>query len=112
MTLIEIGCCGAYCRTCRGRKEGNCRGCKLGYDTGERDIERSKCWIKLCCFKERGLQTCADCCELEICERIQAWFSKGYKYERYRRAIYYIKDKGYESFLKKADGWKDAKGKL
>lgn len=26
----EIGCCGAYCKTCR-EFEKTCKGCKLGY---------------------------------------------------------------------------------
>jgi hypothetical protein len=35
-------------------------GCKLGYDFGERDLSKAKCEIKVCCFRERGLATCAD----------------------------------------------------
>ena len=30
MSIEEMGCCGAYCRTCRVLKENMCRSCKLG----------------------------------------------------------------------------------
>ena len=51
-----IGCCGAYCRTCKSLIEGFCKGCKLGYDEGERDIYQSKCKTKICCFKEKQFE--------------------------------------------------------
>ena len=63
-----IGCCGAYCKTCKLFIESYCKGCKLGYDTGERDINKAKCKIKLCCFKERQLVTCADCSDFASCK--------------------------------------------
>jgi hypothetical protein len=56
-----IGCCGAFCKTCKAFIEGFCKGCKLGYDKGERDIGKAKCKMKVCCFRERKLETCADC---------------------------------------------------
>ena len=112
MTILEIGCCGAYCGRCGEYTGGHCKGCKLGYDTGERDIERAKCGIKLCCFKEKGLQTCADCPDLEDCETIQSWYDKGPKYQRYRKLLYHIRENGYDSYLKKADNWNDSAGKI
>ena len=35
----EIGCCGAYCGTCR-EFEKTCKGCKPGYLDGSRDLNR------------------------------------------------------------------------
>ena len=67
MTILEIGCCGAYCKTCiqhqreKYPNEKSCHGCKIGYENGVRNINRAKCQIKICCYKEKGLQTCADC---------------------------------------------------
>jgi len=110
LTIEEIGCCGAYCGTCKARSQGTCRGCKLGYDTGDRDISKARCWIKRCCFVEKKLRTCADC--PDPCEKLEEWYGKGPKYSRYRLAIEYIRDHGYDAFLEKADRWKDAKGKL
>jgi hypothetical protein len=112
MTELEMGCCGAYCRTCKARDTNNCKGCKLGYDSGERDINRAKCKIKLCCFRDKGLNTCADCKEYETCDTINSWFAKGSKYKVYKRNLDFIKEHGYEKFLKQADGWSDARGKL
>jgi hypothetical protein len=43
MTIREIGCCGAYCKTCMKQqtekypRERTCRGCKIGYESGERE---------------------------------------------------------------------------
>jgi len=112
MTVKEIGCCGAYCGTCQAMKDGSCKGCKLGYDTGERDINRAKCRMKLCCFRDKGFETCADCPELEECDIIRPWFEKGYKYKVCKSYLEYIREHGYEEFLKRADGWNDAYGKL
>ena len=41
-----IDCCAAYCRTCPPLIVGQCKGCKLGYDDGERKIAKAKCRIK------------------------------------------------------------------
>ena len=54
MSQRLIGCCGAYCKTCKVYREALCKGCKVGYDTEERDISRAKCAMKVCCIK-RGL---------------------------------------------------------
>jgi hypothetical protein len=112
VTKEEIGCCSAYCRTCKEHLKSFCKGCKLGYSDGSRDINRAKCKIKLCCFHDRGFETCADCEEFNICDIIQPWFEKGYKYRRCKIFLGFIRDQGYEEFIKKADGWKDAYGKL
>lgn len=90
-----------------------CRGCKLGYENGERDINKARCKIKVCCFKERKLETCADCSEYSSCDIIQGFYKKsGYKYERYRQSIEFIKNNGYEKFVEIADGWKGPYGRL
>lgn len=108
-----IGCCGAYCKTCKPYIEGFCKGCKIGFDTGERDINKAKCKIKLCCFKDRMLDTCADCADLKTCQILNSWYdNKGAKYKKYREAIYFIKDHGYSEFASVAENWKNAYGKF
>jgi hypothetical protein len=115
MTINEIACCGAYCKTCieqmkeKYPKIRHCPGCKFGYKSGERDINRAKCKIKLCCFKERKFETCADCSDFP-CEIVEVFYGKGR--EKYRKHIVFIKEHGYEEFLKRANKWKRATGKL
>lgn len=113
LTVNHIGCCGAFCGTCKAWSNGTCKGCKLGYADGQRDINRSRCAMKLCCFRDKGLQTCADCAEVDTCEIIQGWFSKsGYKYKKYQQAIEFIRQHGYAPFLDTAADWTGAYGKL
>ncbi|MEW5736407.1 MAG: DUF3795 domain-containing protein [Thermodesulfobacteriota bacterium] len=107
-----IGCCGACCKICKAFLCGACRGCKLGFDTGLRDFGRARCRIKLCCFRDRGLATCADCPELDSCPVIGAWFAKkGFKYGKYRESFEFIRRHGYERFLMLAGLWENACGK-
>jgi len=114
MSIIEIGCCGAYCKTCRASTTGNtCRGCKLGYENGERDINKAKCKIKLCCFRDRGLQTCADCADYPMCEIMHTFQDRsGTKYSKYRQIIEFIRENGYDAFLKIADVWTGPYGRF
>lgn len=99
--------------TCKPFKEKACKGCKIGFDTGERDIDKAKCKIKICCFKEHVFDTCADCPEFESCNIIASWYSKnGYKYKKYKETIEFIKTNGYSEFFKTAEDWKNAYGKL
>ena len=118
MTVEEIGCCGAYCRTCiewqkeKYPTERICRGCKLGYKLGERDISKSKCKIKVCCFREKGLETCADCPDYPCEILVEFWGKKGWKYKQYRKQLEFIRNNGYEEFLERADKWKGLRGKL
>ena len=108
-----IGCCGAYCKTCKPFIEGICKGCKIGFNTGARDINRAKCEIKLCCFRDHKFSTCADCPQLCSCNIVGNWYAKnGYKYKKYKQAINFIKEKGYRDFIKLADKWNGAYGKL
>ena len=108
-----IGCCGAYCRTCRAFIEGFCKGCKLGYENGNRDIDNARCKIKLCCFRERKFETCADCADFNSCMIISRLYEKkGYKYRKYKEAIEFIRKEGYAAFFKSADLWKGPYGKL
>ena len=118
MTTEEIGCCGAYCKTCIEQQkekypnERTCRGCKLGYESGERDVNKAKCEIKVCCFRERGLETCADCPDYP-CEILgEFWSKRGWKYKQYRKQLEFIRQNGYEEFLKRANKWKGPRGKL
>jgi hypothetical protein len=112
MTIREIGCCGAYCKTCPALLDKSCRGCKLGYERGERDIDKAKCKMKVCCFKERGYETCADCPEYVSCEIIKEFYGKkGYKYKKYRQALEFIRENGYARFIEIADTWRGPYGK-
>ena len=107
-----IGCCGAYCRTCRAFLDGPCKGCKLGYADGSRDLAKAKCRMKVCCLG-RDLETCANCPELHACETMAVFFNKkGYKYRKYREAIEFIRAHGYPAFLTQADAWRGAYGRL
>ncbi len=113
MTIQEIGCCGSYCKTCKELSRGNCLGCKLGYENGKRDINKAKCKMKICCYKNKQLQTCADCHEYVSCSIIHEWFNKkGYKYKKYKESVEFIRKSGYDMFLQKADNWKNQYGKL
>ena len=114
MSIREIGCCGAYCKTCRSSPTGSrCRGCKLGYKEGERDINRTKCKLKVCCFKERKLETCADCSDYSTCKKIHVFHDKsGYKYKKYKGSIEFIRKNGYAKFIECANKWKGPYGKL
>ncbi|MFC1950858.1 DUF3795 domain-containing protein [Chloroflexota bacterium] len=114
MSIREIGCCGAYCKTCRTSSTGSaCRGCKLGYESGERDINKAKCKIKLCCFRDRGFETCANCEDYPSCDIIHTFHDKsGTKYRKYKQAIDFIREHGYYEFLNSADGWTSPYGKL
>lgn len=108
-----IGCCGAYCRTCRAFIEGFCKGCKLGYENGKRNIDNARCKIKLCCFRERKFETCADCAEVNSCMIISRLYEKkGYKYGKYKESNDFIRKNGYAAFFKSADMWKGPYGKL
>jgi hypothetical protein len=68
--------------------------------------------MKLCCFRDNGLQTCADCLKFAKCETIQSWFAKGGKYARYKKFLEYIREHGYEEFLLRADKWTYEAGRL
>lgn len=110
MTVVELGCCGAYCRTCKVFAAKACKGCKIGYENGERDITKAKCSIKRCCM-EKQLFSCADCPEYDECPTIQEFHNhQGYKYGKYKQAIEYIRANGYEKFFQLADAWGNAYG--
>jgi hypothetical protein len=118
VAIKEIGCCGAYCKTCMEQQkakypnERTCLGCKLGYESGERDISKAKCKIKVCCFRERQLEICADCPDYP-CEILEEfWSKKGWKYKQYKKQLDFIRQNGYEAFLSQADNWKGAHGKM
>lgn len=111
MSMIEIGCCGAYCKTCRALSDKTCHGCKLGYQNGDRDINKAKCKIKVCCLK-KSYHSCADCKDIISCQIVNEFYSKnGDKYRKYKQATDYIRKDGYDKFLSIADHWKNAYGK-
>ena len=111
MPIDLMGCCGAYCATCKVLTQGACKGCKTGYASGQRDILKAKCPMKVCCIK-RSLISCADCTDYPHCEIIHTFYGKnGYKYRKYQQAIEFIRINGYDAFFEKAADWKNAYGK-
>ncbi|NMC55644.1 MAG: DUF3795 domain-containing protein [Eubacteriaceae bacterium] len=111
MSELELGCCGAYCRTCKVYIENLCKGCKIGYVDGTRDLAKAKCQIKICCISQ-NYASCADCIEYRQCETINNFYNhQGYKYKKYKQAIEYIINAGYEAFFQIADEWENAYGK-
>jgi hypothetical protein len=108
-----IGCCGAYCRTCQSFVRGDCKGCKLGYDDGQRDIARARCRIKVCCFARNGWETCAECPEHGSCDILTAFHDKKWKeYRGYGESIGFIRANGYPEFIIAARDWTKAYGEL
>mgnify|MGYP006269563497 CR=1 FL=1 len=114
MSFVEIGCCGAYCGTCPAFSDGTCLGCRIGYERGERDINKARCRMKVCCIRRLGTAaTCADCPDGLTCDILQGWYGKkGYKYRKYRQSFEFIRAHGYERFLEAAANWKGPHGKL
>ena len=111
--IALIGCCSAYCGTCRALKDGTCKGCKLGYDDGTRDVRSARCSMKRCCLIVKKLETCADCPDYEDCKILQDFFNKkGYKYKKYRQSLEFIRKFGYQKFIQSARSWKSAYGSL
>jgi hypothetical protein len=111
MSIEEIGCCGAYCGTCKVKQENHCKGCKLGYADGTRDISKAKCKIKVCCLANH-FNSCADCDKYDSCDIIQTFHNKnGYKYKKYKDALDFIRLNEYRAFIGIADKWKMQYGK-
>ncbi len=107
-----IGCCGAFCGTCPVRKENLCKGCKIGYLRGERDIKKAKCKIKVCCLS-KNLDYCGLCSNYDNCEILGEFYGHdGYKYKKYKEANGYIREHGARSFVDKASNWDKQYGKL
>jgi len=110
-TIEDIGCCGAFCGTCKVKKEKACIGCKFGYKNKERDLSKAKCKMKICCLTKE-FDTCADCKELDSCSIIQDFYNKnGYKYKKYKEAIIYIGNNGYIKYLNQTIKWTMQYGK-
>jgi hypothetical protein len=114
VSQIEIGCCAAYCGTCLALADGTCRGCRMGYDTAERDIKKARCKMKVCCITKLGTaHTCADCPDCLTCDTLQGLYRKnGYKYKKYQQSLDFIRTHGYDPFLEATSKWKGAYGKL
>jgi hypothetical protein len=108
-----IGCCGAYCKTCRSFIREKCNGCKIGFDTKERNINMSRCKVKLCCFRDYKFDTCADCTKLNSCNIMEKWYKKnGGKYSMYKKLLEFIKDTGYSKYISIANNWKREFGEI
>ncbi|HVQ01292.1 MAG TPA: DUF3795 domain-containing protein, partial [Candidatus Thermoplasmatota archaeon] len=72
-----------------------------------------KCKMKVCCFKKKNLETCADCSDYKTYEIMLDFHRKnGYKYKKYQQSIEFIRKNGYTEFLKYAKDWKRAFGTL
>jgi len=113
MQTVLIGCCGAYCGTCPPLKDNTCKGCRLGYYDGKRDLKAARCAMKRCCLLEKKLNTCADCPGYPSCRTIREFHAKkGYKYARYRQSMEFIRQYGYAAFLVAVRSWKRAYGPL
>ena len=109
---LLLGCCGAYCRTCKDGRRGFCKGCKTGYADGSRDLSKAKCKMKVCCMT-KDLISCADCDDFDTCEILNGFYNKnGYKYKKYQDALIRIREKGYKTFFTIANNWTNAYGKL
>ncbi len=112
MSVLEIGCCGAYCATCRAYIDHTCRGCKVGYQPGERDLSKARCRMKRCCL-QKGYASCADCPACDACPELQGFYQKnGYKYQKYAQATAFIHRHGYAAFLTAAAAWKKRTGRI
>ena len=85
----------------------------MGYAEGKRNIKDARCKMKVCCFGTRGLETCADCPDYPECRTILGFQGKsGFKYKKYKQSIEFIRQNGYAEFLKIADTWNYAYGRL
>lgn len=111
--ITLVGCCGAYCGTCPALKDNSCKGCRLGYDNGTRDIRAARCAMKRCCLMDKSFDTCADCPDYAECRIIREFFQKnGYKYGKYKESLEFIRRHGYLAFIEAARSWKRAYGRL
>lgn len=108
-----IACCGCYCKTCKAFIDMSCPGCLIGYEKQERDINKAKCKIKICCYKEKKLLTCAECDHYCTCTIISERFKIGSRdNKKCLEALEYIRNNGKDNFINKADKWKGPFGKL
>jgi len=107
---VDMGRCGAYCKTCRAYK-ASCKDCRIGCKNGGRDIRRARCKIKICCIKS-GSDTRADCPRFPDCKTVNAFQGKkGEKYGKYKLSLQFIGKNGYDAFLRLADHWTNAYGR-
>jgi hypothetical protein len=64
-------------------------------------------------MKEKVYETCADCGEFSFCDKIKTKFGKEkYNYKKSMQCLDFIKNHGYDDFIKKAERWKGYFGKL
>jgi len=93
---------------------GTCPGCTTGYETGDRDIAKARCKIKICCISKLGSTcTCADCPDYQRCNILQGFYGKtGYKYKKYQESLEFIRGNGCAAFLKIAKRWNGPYGSL
>jgi hypothetical protein len=107
-----IGCCGAYCKTCPPLILGYCKGCKLGYDDGERDLTKAKCKMKVCCFGLKKQETCAECPDYGWISLLTSRERMDTSIKKYKESLDFIHTNGYAEFIERGKDWKKAYGKL
>lgn len=67
--------------------------------------------MKVCCIG-KNLESCADCGDFNSCKTLAEFYGKkGYKYGKYREALVFIRNNGYEEFISIAGKWTKAYGK-
>jgi hypothetical protein len=111
MPIKLIGCCGAYCKSCKAFNTGYCKGCKVGYASGTRDLSKARCKIKVCCISHK-LDSCANCDDFASCKILEEFYSRnGFKYGKYKQALGFIRANGHEAFFAFADKWRNAYGR-
>lgn len=66
----------------------------------------------MCCFRERKYETCADCPDYPCSILKEHWSKKGWKYQQTRKQLEFIRVNGYKEFLKRANKWKNCRGRL
>ncbi len=64
-----IGACGLDCGLCQRYHSGGAKPCPGCCGQGFRD-NMPGCGIITCCVKQRGLEVCGECNELEYCPRV------------------------------------------
>ena len=63
-------------------------------------------------MKDKNLSSYAEYCEVERCQTLNEFYDKnGYKYKKYKEAVYFIREEWDNNFLGIADNWTIQYGK-
>lgn len=91
---LDVAYCGLYCAACGASREGRCEGCRAGGGF-------AGCRVRLCSL-ERGFTTCAECQEMESCEKLNNFVSRLFATifrSRRMENLREIRDGGLEAFV-------------